>query len=155
MKQLWNDRSILHRVILVCFAAVMAMTILFVRKNMKGQSLVAAMGSEKVEKSVLLLFPTTVYYVFTAISSPWSADRYEMAIIPDMFMSQHHPYWTYVKTEKIADFLNEKSGDYSSLVLYINKICDPDSILDEFAQKGFNLKKCEFEKDFFYVYATE
>ncbi|MCR5557033.1 MAG: glycosyltransferase family 39 protein [Butyrivibrio sp.] len=220
-------------VLFISFAAVMAMIILFRYKNMKGQTFVAAIGSENVEKGVLILIPTAVYYVFTAISSPWAVDRYEMAIIPeisilvvlafwyigkmviknqwavagiltalvvltaignmslrpyylypmnqvkqhfidsysdteaivvepqynvelpDMFMSLHHPYWTYVKSEKLADFLDEKSGDYSSFVLYINKVCDTDSILDEFAQKGFNLNKCEFEKDFFYVYAVE
>ena len=220
-------------VLLVCFAVVAVAMVLFRRKNMKGQTLTAAMGSKKVEKAVLLLVPTAVYYIFTAISSPWATDRYEMAIIPeisilvvlafwflgrqfirnewavagmltalvvltsvgnlslspyylypmnktkqtfidnysdkeaivveplyhfellDVFMSLHHPYWTYVKEEELDKFLNEHSADYSSFVVYANKTCDVDSVLNDFAQKGFDLKKCKFERDFFYAYALE
>ena len=82
-----------NMVLLVSFVVIIAAFVLFVRENFKGKKFAEALEQEGVEKFVMLFASTAVFYALSVISSPWVADRYVAACIPEISIIVFLAFW--------------------------------------------------------------
>ena len=73
-----------YLIMFVAITVIAAAFIFFLKDNVKGKRLSEALSEEKIEYAALLFIPTAFFYLLAVISSPWAADRYVMAAIPEI-----------------------------------------------------------------------
>lgn len=73
-----------YLVMLVAMIIFVAAFVLFYKGRVKGKKFSEALSDEKIEYAALLFIPTAFFYLIAVIASPWAADRYVMAAVPEI-----------------------------------------------------------------------